>query len=107
MNSYNDGYSNKSQIEQIVDRLLKKEPSNLPKRFKDRRGFTRVERKGHFFSVSHNGNMGNSVTHSVNPNMEMMKLPSIQELKEKYIVVSEEGSPDMMWSIIFDLTTKK
>ena len=84
-----------------------KDVSKLPKRFKDNRGFTRVERKGHFFSVSHGGNMGNSITHSVNPNMEMMELPPIHELKEKFIVVSETGAPDMMWSIIFDLTTKK
>ena len=53
-------------------------------------------------SVEHSGNMGNSIKHSINPNLIRKGLPTIEELKDIYDVIEERGSPDYYYSIEFD-----
>ena len=55
------------------------------------------------FSIEHSGNIGNSITRSVNPNLKRVGLPTISELKDIYEVIEERGSPDYYYSIEFDI----
>lgn len=68
------------------------------------RGLTDVKLKGDILTISHAGNMGNSITRSVDPNIIALGLPTIAELKKQYKVILEDGSPDYMYTIKFDLS---
>lgn len=71
------------------------------------RGLTDVEVKDDVLTISHSGNMGNSITHSVDPNLKSLGLPTIAELKKQYTVISEDGAPDYLYTIEFDLSDEK
>lgn len=71
------------------------------------RGLTDVKLKGNILTISHSGNMGNSITRSVDPNINALGLPTIAELKKQYKVVLEDGSPDYMYTIKFDLSKEE
>ena len=62
-------------------------------------GFTTAELKNKVLIITHMGNMGNTIERSVNPNLRMMGLPSIEKLKEDCEVILEDGSPDYMYEI--------
>lgn len=66
-------------------------------------GLTEAILKGDELTVTHKGNMGNSISKNVNPNLEKIGLPTINELKKKFDVKLEEGSPDYMYKITFEL----
>ena len=66
-------------------------------------GFTRALLGKGTLRISHGGNMGNSIEHSVNPNLSLMGLPSVDELKKEFTVLEESGSPDYMWYIILKI----
>ena len=70
---------------------------------KYRYGLTEVTVKNNILIVSHNGNMGNTIERSINPNLEALQLPVIEELKREYKVIIEDGSPDYMYLIKFRL----
>jgi hypothetical protein len=65
-------------------------------------GFTTARLKGHKLSISHAGNMGNSIL-DTSKNLQAMGLPSITELKDTYFLEDEFGSPDYMYTITFDI----
>jgi hypothetical protein len=46
------------------------------------RGLTDVQVKDNVLTISHSGNMGNSITRSVDPNINSLGLPTIAELKK-------------------------
>lgn len=79
------------------------ESIDIEQNFSDRKriskGFTSATLNGDILTITHNGNMGNSIEKSVNPNLDMMRLPTIQELKDTYEVVEEKGSPDYAYYI--------
>jgi len=60
-----------------------------------RMGFTefKLNKKG-ILKITHAGNMGNSIKNSVDPNLQKMGLPKVEELKKLYKVVVEKGTPD-------------
>ena len=68
-------------------------------------GFTKIllSKNKSQLEISHSGNMGNSVKDSVNPNLKLAGIPSIEQLKKKYTRFKEEGSPDYYWNITFEL----
>ena len=66
-------------------------------------GLTEAILKGDELTVTHKGNMGNTISKNVNPNLEKIGLPTINELKKKFDVKLEEGSPDYMYKITFEL----
>lgn len=68
------------------------------------RGLTDVKVKNNVLMISHSGNMGNNITRNVDPNIERLGLPKISELKKQYKVISEDGSPDYLYTIKFDLS---
>jgi hypothetical protein len=57
-------------------------------------GFTEYREDDKTIKVSHAGNMGNSVDSSVNPNLHIMKVKPIADLKLQYPNHKEQGSPD-------------
>lgn len=69
-------------------------------------GLTSAELKGNKLIITHNGNMGNSIEKSVNPNLKIMGIPDIDKLKNKFKVVKEKGSPDYSYKIEFNLSKK-
>lgn len=71
--------------------------------FKQQIGFTSIKVKDGKLMISHNGNQGNSVEGSVDPNLKRAGFPTIKELKKKFKVVEEDGSPDYSWGIVFDI----
>ena len=68
-------------------------------------GFTSVklDKKREVLTISHNGNMGNTIKHSVDPNLKMVGVPSIAMLKLTYQVIEENGSPDYSYMIKFKI----
>lgn len=68
-------------------------------------GFTNVKLQKNILVISHNGNMGNSVETSVNPNLNKLGFPTVDELKNSLKVIEEKGSPDYSWCIKFDITS--
>ena len=62
-------------------------------------GFTEVVITDKDITISHGGNMGNSIKESVNPNLEKLGFPSVENFKKTHEVIKEEGSPDYMWSL--------
>jgi len=64
-------------------------------------GFTTVTKNGKSMKISHGGNMGNSITESVDPNLKMLGFPTISELKELFPNYVEKGSPDYIYVITF------
>jgi len=62
-------------------------------------GFTTAKCKAGILSITHNGNMGNSIDRSVNPNLELLGIETIQQLKTKYTVIKETGYPDYSYQI--------
>jgi len=69
-------------------------------------GFTHIYLKGRELKIVHNGNMGNSIERSVDPNLKSAGIPSVKELKQIYKVKKEKGSPDYSWTIIFDISNR-
>ena len=63
--------------------------------------------KPRILSIEHSGNMGNSITSSIDPNLKKLGLPTISELKDIFDVIDEKGSPDYYYSIEFDLPIYK
>ena len=66
-------------------------------------GFTSVQLLNNILNISHSGNMGNTIERSIDPNLAILKLPSIQEIKEVLKDYIEEGSPDYFYSISFKI----
>lgn len=66
-------------------------------------GFTTVEKDVNFLTITHNGNMGNSIERSVNSNLKELGYKSIEELKNMYNCILESGSPDYMYKIKFKI----
>lgn len=66
-------------------------------------GLTTVQRSGNILKVTHTGNMGNSISNSINPNLEKAGFPSIEEMKKEFLVIKKSGSPDYMYSIEFNM----
>lgn len=66
-------------------------------------GFTRATFKKNELTIGHGGNMGDSVEHSVNPNLKIMGLPTVDELKDNFIIEYEIGDPDYSWAIKFKI----
>ena len=60
-------------------------------------GFTTIERKGVVVVITHNGNMSNTVEHSVQPNVDAMLGDGVFNRLRKH--GKEEGSPDYAWSM--------
>lgn len=75
----------------------------VKKGFKAQYGFTKIHYNNEGLLISHGGNMGNSIIHSVDPNLAKLGFPSIEEMKKTYEVIKEEGWPDYMWSILFKI----
>jgi len=66
-------------------------------------GFTEIKETENSLTISHCGNSGNTIEHSVNPNLKHLGYGSIKYLKKLYRKFKEEeGSPDYAYSIIFD-----
>lgn len=65
-------------------------------------GFTEVKETENSLKISHDGNMGNSIERSVDPNLKHLGYGSIKYLKKLYRKFKEEGSPDYAYSIVFD-----
>ena len=63
-------------------------------------GFTHLEVTKDFYYVTHSGNMGNSVTKSVNPNLTVMGYPTIATMKRKSKEWVEQGNPDYCYQLI-------
>jgi len=76
------------------------------KQRKLRCGFTTASLKGTYLSISHSGNMGNSIL-NVSENLKMIGLPGIDELKDTYFLVDEDGWPDYMYGVKFDISRDK
>lgn len=85
---------------------MKVDVKKLPSPFRKDVGLTHISKRKNLLSVWHNGNMGNSVEHSVNPNLELIDFPTIDELKKSFRVIREFGSPDYAWAIEFNLNFK-
>jgi hypothetical protein len=68
-------------------------------------GFTTVKlsKDKKTLSIFHSGNMGNTIKHSVNPNLKLKNIPTVEELKSMYPNFKESGSPDYMYGVIFYL----
>lgn len=68
-------------------------------------GFTsaKLDKKREFLTITHNGNMGNSIERSVDLNLRMVGVPSIAMLKLTYQVIEEKGSPDYSYTIKFKI----
>lgn len=73
------------------------------KNFNKNVGLTNVELKNNILTITHTGNMGNSIERSVNPNLKLINIESIEELKNKYTLISEEGCPDYLYQIKFKI----
>ena len=73
------------------------------KNFKHCVGFTTANYKNNIITSSHTGNMGNSIDMSVNPNLKLMNIETIQELKDKYKLIEEFGNPDYAYTIKFKI----
>ena len=75
--------------------------------FKTWCGFTTIEvntKKGKkLLTISHGGNMGNTIEDSVDPNLKIMGFPKVGTLKETFPIVKEEGSPNYSWYVMFDI----
>jgi hypothetical protein len=82
---------------------LLNEASYADNGFKKSVGFTKITNKNGKLIISHSGNMGNSVKDSVNPNLKIAGLPTIEQLKKKYPSYKEEGSPDYSYTITFNI----
>lgn len=79
--------------------------SNIfPQKFYTSCGFTEIVRpeKGDKIIISHGGNMGNSIS-SVNENLKILGLPSVEELRKGFPDAVESGSPDYSWSFVIPL----
>jgi hypothetical protein len=82
---------------------------DVDKRFKNLKnhritvGFTKIDYHYNKLEISHGGNMGNSIEKSVNPNLKLVQFPTIEELKESFEVLYEDGSPDYYYLIIFNI----
>ncbi len=70
-------------------------------------GFTEIKIKQNQLTITHNGNMGNSIERSVDPNLKICGFPTIKELKKHFQLIKEEGDPDYSYNIIFNLTKLK
>ena len=91
--SFDDYFSINESFEDIIN----------SKNYRRDVGFTKIIIKNNILSITHGGNMGDSIERSVDPNLEMIGFPTIEELKKKYEVIEEEGSPDYFWSIEFKI----
>lgn len=64
-------------------------------------GFTEVTltrvKKGIKVYITHGGNMGNDIKHSVNSNLEIMGFPIIEQLKMSGKKFTEKGWPDYLY----------
>lgn len=69
-------------------------------------GLTNIKLNKKILTITHTGNMGNSIEYSINPNLKLIKLPTINKLRTLFSVKEEIGSPDYMWYIKFDLSQK-
>jgi hypothetical protein len=85
---------------------MKVDVTKLKSGFKLDSGLTHITKRKNILNIWHFGNMGNSIEHSVNPNLERINFPTIDELKSDFEVRTEVGTPDYAWSIEFDLTSK-
>ena len=65
-------------------------------------GLTEVREDENTLEISHNGNMGNSIVRSVNPNLKELGYGSIASLKQLYKEYKEEGGPDYSYYIVFN-----
>lgn len=79
---------------------------NLKDGFLAHRGFTIINKRNNHLFITHNGNMGNSIEKSVNPNLKILGFPTVFNLKRMFPVYKEQGSPDYSWYISFTLTYK-
>lgn len=75
----------------------------LKPKFYKQVGFTKIKIDKNALTISHGGNMGNSVKDSVDPNLERAGFPPVSSIKKMFSSYEESGSPDSMWSIKFDL----
>lgn len=66
-------------------------------------GLTHIILFDNVLIIEHNGNMGNSIEQSVNPNLNKCGLPSIDKLKTIFRLYYEEGSPDYLYIIKFKM----
>lgn len=66
---------------------------------KIRDGLGGVELKGNTLKVSWMGNMGNSIEKNVDPMLQRLGLPLVQDLKNNFPRHKEEGSPDYAYSL--------
>lgn len=66
-------------------------------------GLTNIKLSKNILTITHTGNMGNSIEHSVNPNLKLINFSTIDELRSLFSITEEKGSPDYMWHIKFDL----
>ena len=70
-------------------------------------GLTSVEvffKKGKkLLVIGHAGNMGNTIKGSVDPNLKTLGFPEVDNLKEMFPVVKEEGTPSYSWYVMFDI----
>jgi hypothetical protein len=51
--------------------------------------------------ITHNGNMGNTIEGTIDPNIARLSYPPIKKLKRFLPVFKEEGSPDYSYKITF------
>jgi hypothetical protein len=103
---------NESLMNESVSMLTKQEILNLDKGFKKTYGFTtarigKSSTKGKLLSITHRGNMGNSIKASVDPNLIKMGFPSIASLKKMFPNSKEEGSPDYSYVIEIQIDDPK
>lgn len=61
-------------------------------------GFTEAKLRKNSLIITHRGNMGNDIS-SVNENLTILDLPSIESLKENFEVLYEDGFPDYLYKI--------
>lgn len=64
---------------------------------------TKVSLEGDVLRIEHGHIRGESVTEYLDPDLLELNIPTISELKVKYFMMEERGSPDYYYYIMFQL----
>lgn len=85
------------QLQLNLNRIDRKQVKEIFKRNGDNKiyfGLGEVELKGNKLSISYRGNMGSTIEQSVDPMLEKLGLLPVDNLKNNFTVISEEGGCD-------------
>tara|TARA_Y100000310_G_scaffold321389_1_gene378947 strand:+ start:870 stop:1121 length:252 start_codon:yes stop_codon:yes gene_type:complete len=62
-------------------------------------GSVKLSKNRKVFTVEYRGNMGSSISNSVDPMLASLGLPTVAKLKELGKEWTEKGSPDYQWEL--------